>query len=429
MGNKLPRNWVETELGKVVFSTKGKKPKRLEEYEFEDSVPYLDIKALEYNIINQYADIESSKQFEKGDIAIVWDGARSGWCSKVYYGSIGSTITALKPKRINSNYLYYFLLEKYPFINSTARGVGIPHVDPTVFWSLHFPFPPLPEQERIAAKLDALFAQLDKIRIAMDKIPQLLKNFRQQVLTQAVTGKLTEEWREGKKLEEWQFQRVENIADLKPGYAFKSDDFTNQGFQLIRMGNLYNNKLDLGRNPVFLSDDYPKEIVEKYIVNKNDILLSLTGTKYKRDYGYAIKISTEEQLLVNQRILALIPKINSDFLLYLLRGEGFRDMFFSFETGGVNQGNVGVKNVATIELLIPPIEEQQEIVNRVESLFTKADNIETKYQTLKRQIDKLPQAILHKAFNGELVEQLPTDGDARDLLKEIEKLNRIIKKK
>ena len=75
------------------------------------------------------------------------------------------------------------------------------------------------------------------------------------------------------------------------------------------------------------------------------------------------------------------------------------------------------------------LSKQQEIVNRVESLFAKADAVEAKYQALKQQIDKLPQAILHKAFKGELVEQFSTDGNARDLLKEIEKLNKSIKKK
>ena len=71
---------------------------------------------------------------------------------------------------------------------------------------------------------------------------------------------------------------------------------------------------------------------------------------------------------------------------------------------------------------MPPFEEQPEIVRRVESLFSKADVIEAKYKVLKAEIDILPQAILAKAFRGELVEQLPTDGSAEELLEEIKKL-------
>ena len=69
--------------------------------------------------------------------------------------------------------------------------------------------------------------------------------------------------------------------------------------------------------------------------------------------------------------------------------------------------------------LLPTLTEQQEIVRRVESLFAKADQIEASYQKLKAKIEQLPQALLAKAFRGELVAQLPTDDDARDLLEQI----------
>ena len=74
------------------------------------------------------------------------------------------------------------------------------------------------------------------------------------------------------------------------------------------------------------------------------------------------------------------------------------------------------------EIVVPSLQEQQEIVNRVESLFAKADAIEQQYKTLKASIDKLPQALLYKAFKGELSVQLGSDGDAKDLLNEIKAL-------
>jgi type I restriction enzyme S subunit len=83
---------------------------------------------------------------------------------------------------------------------------------------------------------------------------------------------------------------------------------------------------------------------------------------------------------------------------------------------------LNLSKVAKLNVPTPTLTEQKEIVRRVESLFAKADAIEAKYNVLKTQIDNLPQAILAKAFKGELVEQLPTDGDAKELLKEIKKL-------
>ena len=85
---------------------------------------------------------------------------------------------------------------------------------------------------------------------------------------------------------------------------------------------------------------------------------------------------------------------------------------------------LNLPQIKSIEIPFPSKKEQVEIVCRVDNLFAKADKIQEKYEILKLKIDSLPQAILHKAFNGELVEQLPTEGDARELLKEIEKLKK-----
>ena len=96
-------------------------------------------------------------------------------------------------------------------------------------------------------------------------------------------------------------------------------------------------------------------------------------------------------------------KIEQDYLLLVLRSDEFRNQFFEFETGGVNQGNVGVKNVMTIKLHIPSPRIQEEIVRRTKILFNILDNVERRYNTLCEKLDKLPQALLCKAFKGELI--------------------------
>ena len=88
----------------------------------------------------------------------------------------------------------------------------------------------------------------------------------------------------------------------------------------------------------------------------------------------------------------------------------------------VNQASINQTDVKMVIINLPKLEEQQEIVTRIETLFNKADLIEQQYQSLKQKIDTLPQAILHKAFKGELVPQLESDGEARDLLEEIKEL-------
>ena len=82
MEKELPDSWECIELRDVVVYKKGKKPNILKDEPYENAIPYLDIKALEKNEIRQYADLSSSMKLSDESIAIVWDGARSGWVAK-----------------------------------------------------------------------------------------------------------------------------------------------------------------------------------------------------------------------------------------------------------------------------------------------------------------------------------------------------------
>ena len=416
MEKVLPKNWVYVSLQDVTRNIKGKKPKIQSELEFKGSIPYMDIKALEFNKIRQFADIESSKLFEEGDVAMVWDGARSGWVSKTNFGAIGSTLVAFKPIKINSNYLFYYLLEKYPYINSNARGVGIPHVDPTLLWSLKFPLPPLSEQNRIVEKLDRLFGQLEVIKISMEKIPFLLKNFRQQVLTQAVTGKLTEEWREGKELEGWKLEKLKNICSrITVGFVGKTvDKYRETGIPFLRSQNIRAFRYD-SKNLMFIDSDFHTQI-KKSSISADDVAIVRSGYP-----GTTCVIPKEIKIANCSDILVLTTKpevLNPHFVAIFMNSQKGKEIVFEGKVGMAQQ-HFNTKKLQETFLPLPSISEQQEIVSRVESLFAKADAIEEKYKNLKTKIETLPQTILHKAFKGELSEQLETDGDARDLLDEI----------
>src|SRR5690606_19342752 len=118
-------------------------------------------------------------------------------------------------------------------------------------------------------------------------------------------------------------------------------------------------------------------------------------------------------------VVGYIPYKNlysSEFAMYFINTIQRQLEHFAPATA---QKNINMAILTEIPFPIPPLQEQQEIVRRVESLFAKADTIEARYQKLKEKVDKVPQAILHKAFRGDSVPQLPTDGDAKDLLADI----------
>ncbi len=424
MGKELPKNWVITKLNEVVKFQKGKKPKILSEEKFKDSVPYLDIKAFEKDEIRRYADIESSKLIKKEEIGIVWDGARSGWVSKNKEGAVGSTIAILKPLMIEPNLLYRFLEAKFNFINTNTRGIGIPHVDPDVLWNIDFPLPPLPEQNRIVIKLDQLFKQLDVIKANLDNIPQLLKDFRQQVLTQAFTGKLTEEWRKDKNIALWKTELAKDCCEkVQSGGTPKGSNFALSGIPFFKVYNIVDQQISFDYKPQYVSEEIQNTQCKKSICYPNDVLMNIVGPPLNK---VAIVPERFKECNINQAITLFRPKpyLSYKFLYYFLR-EGTPVNNLVNETRGVvGQVNISLTQCREFKIPIPSEQEQEEIVNRVESLFSKADIIEKHYESLKEKIDKLPQTILHKAFKGEIVPQLESDGDAKDLLKEIRKLNR-----
>lgn len=437
MEKELPKNWTETKLNQVVTYKKGKKPKKLMETEFQDSVPYLDIKAFEKNEIRRYADIPSSNIIQENQIGIVWDGARSGWVTKGKHGAVGSTIAILNPIRINENYLLRFLESKFDFINTNTRGTGIPHVDPKILWGLNFPLPPRPEQDRIVAKLDKLFCQLEVINESLEKIPVLLKNFRQQVLTQAVTGKLTEEWRKGKEFSisikqnitedyflhpipaSWVYSTIGDIGQVKGGKRLPKGEelvIENTGLPYIRARDLKKGTV-LTKNLMFLRPETQKRI-KRYTVREGDLYITIVGAKIG-DAGLIPNKMDGANLTENAAKIAELEKgiVNKYFAIWLrsfICQNNIQQTIMS-----AAQGKLALTRIKQLPIYIPPSEEQNEILRISDGLLSKADTIEKQYKKLKEKITHLPQSILHKAFNGELVPQLESDGDARKLLEEI----------
>jgi type I restriction enzyme, S subunit len=123
---------------------------------------------------------------------------------------------------------YYFKSHQYwQFIGNSQLGIAVPNVNATKLSELPVPLPPLNEQKRIVAKLDKIIPRIDSVQARLDRVPTIIKRFRQSVLTAAVTGKLTEKWREEHMAETIEC-RLEEIITQKPrnGYSPKSVKYT-----------------------------------------------------------------------------------------------------------------------------------------------------------------------------------------------------------
>lgn len=197
--------------------------------------------------------------------------------------------------------------------------------------------------------------------------------------------------------DEWQKIPLNLFTNIYGGYAFKSENLLNykSKYQVIKMGNVNNNTLNLEKNPSYLNTISQKEL--PYLLEKNDIILTLTGTFGKKDFGYSYQIKNETNLLLNQR-LAVFKITNSNysanFLKYILLNNTFLNKFFRFSVGGTgNQANVSIQDIKSFKIPFPKLEEQEKIANLLTTVDKKITNLENTITSLENQKKGLLQQI------------------------------------
>jgi type I restriction enzyme S subunit len=257
--------------------------------------------------------------------------------------------------------------------------------------------PPLPEQKRIVTKLDKCFEAIDKARANVERNLQNAKELFQSQLDQIFT----------QKGEGWVEKKLGEECEVLNGFAFKSKDvIESSNTQLLRMGNLYKNKLDLNRKPVFYDDSFAEEYKE-YILKPLDLVMSLTGTVDKKDYGFTVKIpETSVNILLNQRIMKVsileASNLNKSYLHHFLLSPSFLHELYK-TAHGTRQANLSSRSVLDLKISFPKdIKKQKEIVNKLDELKSQTQSLESNYQQELDALDELKKSILEKAFNGEL---------------------------
>ena len=252
------------------------------------------------------------------------------------------------------------------------------------------------EQQRIVAILDEAFEAIAAARANAEQNRQnaraLFESYLQSVFSQRGEG--------------WVEKPLGNICDFLNGFAFKSSDVVAESqTQLVRMGNLYGNKLDLDRSPVFYPDSFAT-VYSRYVLEEGDIIMSLTGTTGKEDYGFAVRIpSSDSSLLMNQRIMkfdAIRRDIIDDgYLLHYLRSRCFLDLLYP-TANGTRQANLSSVTMKLLPVPLPALKEQQAIAVTLDRLHEETQRLESLYQRKIEALDELKQSLLQQAFSGNL---------------------------
>ena len=470
--NQLPKGWKCVKVGEYVISVKGKKPKRVSNTKTKEcSIPYVNIKAFEKNIIDEYTDGVGCALCDDGDFLMVWDGSRSGYVGKAIKGALGSTLVKLNFPDMYNNYAFYFLQSKYLDINTRAKGVGIPHVDPNILWNYDLLIPPRLTQQAIVSKIEELFSELDKGIENLRTAQQQLKTYRQSVLKWAFEGKLTKEWRKAKHLITSKDFTASITKKRELNYKRKLDEWTKAKLNSVEekiskpqrpsnldpKNDLFEGLVEKETLPVeweivplvYVSDNQPNSIVDgpfgsSINVNEDYIdsgvpvirMVNIRPFRFVQDQMKFIKESKFQSLrrhniLPNDILIAKVGATIGDCCIYpinqpeaMLSTTGscrirldknvmntkFLEYHISFYRNTLKdiasqtaQPFLNMKVLKSFPVVLPTIEEQNNIVEEIESRLSISDKMEESITQSLKQAEALRQSILKKAFEGKLI--------------------------
>ena len=285
---------------------------------------------------------------------------------------------------------------------------------------IEFPVPPLNEQKRIADKLDALLARVVACRERLNRVPLILKRFRQAVLAAATSGRLTEEWRERMNISEdsWRTRSGEEIFPfITSGSRGWAKYYAESGALFLRVGNLDHDTIQLDLTEVQHVNPPDTAEGKRTRVEFGDILISITA-----DVGMIAFIRRDiSEAYINQHLCLArqTGEYAGAYLAYFLASPSGGIMQLSNMQRGMTKAGLTLEDIRSLAIQIPERPEQDEIVRRVEALFAYADRLEARYRAARAQVERLTPSLLAKAFRGELVPQDPEDEPASVLLARI----------
>lgn len=386
----IPKGWESCELGSLYLE------KRKSKFKVSDATNYGGIPfytsgdaVLEHNEI----------QTDGENIFLATGGLAN---VKFYNGKVAystDTYVIVGKENISTQFLYFKILDQLYYINTNYfQGSGLKHLQKKDFRKHLFALPKTEiEQTTIANILSKTDQAITHTEALIAKYTQIKTGLMQDLLTKGIDEngnirtELTHEFKDsplGRIPKEWECDYLSSKVQVQGGYAFKSKDFQTEGVQLIRIGNLYNNQLSLNRDPIFLPKEFLKTLPQ-FILNKGDIILSMTGTAGKRDYGFAVQINIEEKVFLNQRVCKFLfqeAKIDKDFLLNVLHSEFYLTKLYESVTG-TKQANLNSDNILEIYVPFPIIDEQKRISNyllKVDDFVSKSKAELSKLQSLKK---------------------------------------------
>ncbi|SFU37262.1 type I restriction enzyme, S subunit [Clostridium sp. DSM 8431] len=300
----------------------------------------------------------------------------------IFIGADG--VKLLKPKldikRFNVRYVYYFL-----------QNVKLPSNG----YSRHFKYlkqvvialPILEQQNKIVKVLDKAQELIDKRKAQIEALDELVKSRFIEMFGNVNTNS-----------KNWDLVSMYKLIDVVGGYAFKSTDFVEEGIPVLKIGNI-NAGYFKSTNLMFWKRD---NRLNKYLIKPGDLVISLTGTVGKNDYGNVCIMGNDyNEYYLNQRNAKLEilsnNSLNKYYLTYILKVPEIKKRLTGISRG-VRQANIANKDILNLEVPIPPINLQNQFADFVQQV----DKLKLQIQESLKELEDNFNSLMQRAFKGEL---------------------------
>lgn len=341
---------------------------------------------------------------------------------------------------------YWFYLLNHFELGELNKATAIPGLNREDAYRVVIQVAPLNEQKRIADKLDTLLRWIDACQSRLNRVQLILDRFRQAVLTVATSGQLTEDWRiennntslnrnesdtssfdfleadcfgDYRFPSTWKPQRLGDIAEIKTGIAknSKKQDPSDKEVPYLRVANVQRGYFDLSEVKTIR---VPYARLDDLLLKPGDILLNEGGDIDKLGRGWVWSGEIEQCVFQNHVFRARLydNSFNPKFFSHYGNSRGV-DYFLAYGKQTTNLASISKSALEALPVVVPPVEEQHEIVRQIEKLLALAGRVEAHCRTTQTHIEHLTPILLSKAFRGELMLQDPNDEPASVLLERI----------
>jgi type I restriction enzyme S subunit len=304
---------------------------------------------------------------------------------------IGRGLTAIRCKDNTINwFIFWYLRSTEGKIASLGSGSTFGAITRNDLVNIEIPLPPIEEQKRIAAKIQELMQEVERARTACEKQLEAAKALPPVYLREVF---------EGEKSKKWERKKLRDIGPVMDGDWILNADYTTSGVRLIQVGDIGVGRF-VNKSSRFITMKRARELNCTFL-EPGDILMSRMPDPIGRacqfpDLGYPCITAVDVSIWR--------PKIDitdRQYLTYYLNCEYWLNRVKALASGAT-RARISRSNLETLEIPIPPLPIQQQIASKLKEKMIDVENLQSTIQNQQSALNVLPQAILRKAFNGEL---------------------------